>query len=374
MESLSTTSTPSLDDLFDLMQPDARVLADGRRRMADLWNNRPSDSLPIIFGAPVPEGVAGCGDFRRHVEDPEQMLYDLVAGLVGLALSGSDGQLAIRVDTGPGTLATLAGCPLTTSEYSLPWTAHLSREVLEAFDPQTADLSALGLMPRIKELYAAFRARLPETIHCYCVDTQGPFDLAHLLYGNELFYAVYDDPEFAHQLLEKSTALYIRATAQVKEWIDEPRNGGYHVLYALDNCGVRACEDTSTLLSPGTIDEYVIPYQRQALEAFGGGYVHYCGDNDALYAAILRNPAVRGLNFGNPERHDFSRVIPQLIEAGKCYLGILPREEDETLEAYFRRVIGYTGGTRKGLIFTPRLTAEEVTDPRRVIDLWRSLQ
>ncbi|MHB9025093.1 MAG: hypothetical protein ACYC7E_13130 [Armatimonadota bacterium] len=374
MDSSQTTSALSLDDLFDLIHPDARVLADGRRRMADMWNNRPSDSLPIIFGVPAPPGVAGCGDFRRHVEDGEQMLYDNIAGLVGLVLAGSDAQLAIRVNTGPGTLSTLAGCPQTLSDYSLPWTSHLTRQEIDAFDPASADLGEAGLMPRIRELSAAFRAKLPEHIHLFCADTQGPFDLAHLLYGDELFYAVHDDPDFAHELLKKATELYIRATILIKDWAGEPLNGGYHFSYALDNCGVRTCEDTSTLLSPATIDEYVLPYQRQALEAFGGGYVHYCGNNDALYAAVLRNPAARGLNFGNPERHDFSKVIPQLIEAGKCYLGPLPREEDEALEAYFRRVIGYTGGTRKGLIFTPQLIEEERTDPRRVIDLWRNLQ
>ena len=50
------------------------------------------------------------------------------------------------------------------------------------------------------------------------------------------------------------------------------------------------------------------------------------------------------------------------------------RADDETLAAYFCRVIGYTGGTRKGLIFTPELRGDEAAQPDRVLDLWRSLQ
>ncbi|HEX2949529.1 MAG TPA: hypothetical protein VHV83_08190, partial [Armatimonadota bacterium] len=127
-------------------------------------------------------------------------------------------------------------------------------------------------------------------------------------------------------------------------------------------------------LSPDSIAEFVLPYQERALAAFGGGFIHYCGDNAALYDGELRSPMVRGVNFGNPERYDFAVVIPQLIEAGKCYAGSIPRRDEESLTDYFRRIIGYTGGTRKGLIFSPSLLPEESAEPQRVVDLWRSLQ
>ena len=369
-----TTTTFTLDDLIELIQPDLQVLADGRRRMADLFHDRATDSLPILFSTPAPEeGIAWNKDLRLHVEDPDQMLYDQVAGLIGWARAGSDAQLSIRADTGTGTLCTAAGCGQLLSEFGLPWTTHIGREAIEAFDP--ADIAEKGVMPRVYELYAYFRARLPERIHFYIADTQSPFDLAHLLYGDAIFYDMFDDPEFVHLLLDKATALYANGSKLMKEWIGEAADGGYHNggLW-MANGGVRACEDTATLLSPDLIDEYVVPYRDQGVAPFGGGWVHYCGNNDALYATVLKAPQVRGLNFGNPERHDFSRVLPELIEAGKFYFGNPPREEDEALEAYFRRVIGYTGGAKKGLILVPELRGDESKEPARVIDLWRSLQ
>lgn len=369
------TTTLPLDALLDLIQPDPRALAAGRRRMIDVWHDRPTDSLPILFGSTdIPEGIAWNSDLRRHVEDAEQMLYDTAAGLVCLARAGSDAQLAVRANTGTGTLASIAGCKLLPSEVSLPWTGHLTPNALDAFDPTVVDFAAEGVMPRVRELYRFFRAHLPECVQLFCADTQSPFDLAHLLYGNDLFYVLYDDPGYAHRLLEKATTLYIEGTRVIKSWIGESLDGGYHMNLALANGGVRSCEDTATLLAPEMLDVFVHPYRRRALAAFGGGWVHYCGDNAALLAGILAEPLVRGLNFGNPERHDFSVIIPALIDAGKCYCGSIPRGDDETLDAYFRRVIGYTGGARKGLIFMPILHADESANPPRVLETWRAMQ
>jgi len=306
------------------------------------------------------------------VEDPDQMLYDQVAGLIGWARAGSDAQLSIRANTGTGTLCTAAGCGQILSEFGLPWTTHLGRAAIEAFDP--ADIAELGVLPRVRELYAYFRARLPQRIHFYIADTQSPFDLAHLLYGDTIFYDMFDDPEFVHALLDKATALYVNGSQLMKEWIGEPADGGHHGGLWMQNGGVRVCEDTATLLSPDLVDEFVVPYRDRGVAPFGGGWVHYCGNNDAVYATLLKAPQVRGINFGNPERHDFSRVLHALIEAGKFYYGNPPRKDDESLEAYFRRVLGYTGGAKKGLIFVPELRGDEPKEPRRILDLWRSLQ
>jgi len=368
-----SATTLSLDDLLELIQPDPQILADGRRRMADLFHDRATDSLPIIFSTPAPEdGIAWNKDMRRHVEDPDTMLYDQVAGLIGWARAGSDAQLAIRANTGTGTLCTAAGCEQLLSEFGLPWTTHVGREAIQTFNP--SNIAELGVLPRVRELYAYFRARLPERIGFYIADTQSPFDLAHLLYGDAIFYDMFDDPEFVHLLMKKATALYIAGSRLMKAWISEQADGGCHGGLWMANGGVRVCEDTATLLSPELIEQFVVPYRDAGVAPFGGGWVHYCGDNAALYRTLLRAPQVRGINFGNPERHDFSRVLPELIEEGKFYFGNPPRQEDETLEAYFHRVIGYTGGAKKGLIFVPELRDDEPKAPARVLDLWRALQ
>jgi hypothetical protein len=369
-----TTSTLSLDALIALIDPDPQAVADGQRRMADMWHNRPTDSLPILFSARVSEPLTWNSDFRKRFADPEQMLYDMLCGVLGVARSGSDAQLTIRVDTGTGTLATCAGCEQIPSEFALPWNSHITREAIEAFAPEQMNLAEAGVLPRVREIYAYYASKVPACVHFFAADTQSPFDLAHLLYGDPIFYDLYDDPDFVHALLRKVTYLYVEGTKLMKGWMGESLEGDYHWSMAVANGGSRSCEDTATLLNREAIEEFVGPYRQQGLAPFGGGFVHYCGDNAGLYQNVLADPTARGLNFGNPERHDFAKVIPDLIAAGKCYWGSVPREEDETLEAYFRRVVGYTGGARKGLIFMPALRGDEPADPARVVGVWRDVQ
>jgi hypothetical protein len=83
--------------------------------------------------------------------------------------------------------------------------------------------------------------------------------------------------------------------------------------------------------------------------------------------------AVRGLNFGNPERHDPAEVMPALLGEGKFYSGSWSRGEDEPLEAYFRRVLAPVREARTGLIFSPVLRNGEAERPGEVTDLWRRL-
>lgn len=371
---MATSTSLSLDDVIARIQPDAAVLAEGRRRMTDIWHGRATDSLPILFSSPLEEPLQSFPDARVRFQDRDAMLYSWAAGLAATARAGSDAQLGIRADTGTGTLATLAGCALLPCEHALPWTTHCTPEQLATFDPTLVDYAEGGIMPRVRELYTYFRERLPACVALFCADTQGPFDLAHLLAGNDFFTLLYDDPDGAHALLEKATALYIAGTLALKGMIGEPLDGGTHFNMALANGGVRVCADTATLLSPAMIEEFVIPYDTRGMAPFGGGFVHYCGDNAALLQALIAHPQVHGLNFGNPERHDFAVIIPALIAAGKCYAGTIPREDEETLDAYFTRVIGYTGDTQRGLIFMPALRPAEMAEPARVLDRWRSLQ
>lgn len=364
-------NTALFNRLYDKFPVNRQALSDGKRRMTELLNGNSTDSLPIIFW--VNNDVVSYDEDYNNLSAVEKHCYDQIFGLVGLAASGSDAQLAVRANTGCGTIATIAGCKLLPSETSLPWTIHISRDEIDAFDPD-ADFSTMGIMPEVKAYFECYKAVLPDFIHTFLADTQGPFDLAHLLYGDEIFYSIYDEPDFVVELMQKVTKLYIRATKMMKEWTNEEMDSCYHGYSALSNGGARICEDTSTLLKSESIAEYVLPYQIEALKNFGGGFIHYCGDNQALYDGVINNPYMRVLNFGNPERHDFEKVIPDLIEKNKVYMGNITRAEGESLKEYFNRVISYTCNTKRGLIFQPSLNADEMKEAEKVIDLWRNLQ
>ena len=179
-------------------------------------------------------------------------------------------------------------------------------------------------MDRAIEYLHYFQQSLPSWIHVYLPDTQGPFDIAHAVLGQEIFLAIYDDPDLVHHLLQLCTELYIEVTKKLKKAIHEPMNRCYHGhalvrgIY-MNNGGTRVSEDSATLLSPEHIDEFVIPYDQQALEAFDGGFIHYCGKHDYLLEAYLKMKEVRAINLGDPQSYDFGETMDQFIKYEKIY-------------------------------------------------------
>ncbi|GAG02076.1 unnamed protein product, partial [marine sediment metagenome] len=263
----------------------------------------------------------------------------------------SDGTPCIRANTGVGTVATTFGAVQAVFEDKMPWiTEHVSLKDLDDFDADTAPPGRDVEHALDRSRYLAEHLK-GSGITTFCFDTQGPFDIAHLVIGDEIFYSVYDEPDRIHKLLDNCVRAIIRHTHQYKEAVGEPPDGGRHGGNFTMRGGLRICEDTSTLLSEEQIHQFVVPYTRKLLQAFGGGWIHYCGRNDHLYEAVLAAiPECYTLNFGNPDMHDMKQIITDCIEHGKTYFGGIPREQDEDTEKYFRRVLGYTDGSGRGLI------------------------
>ena len=90
-----------------------------------------------------------------------------------------------------------------------------------------------------------------------------------------------------------------------------------------------------------------MPYLRAVLEHAGGGYVHYCGWNPHLYDAVMKEPLVHALNFGNPEKHDMRQVLKDCVANGKLYYGTVHKLADGSNEAEFAAILD-AARTEKG--------------------------
>jgi len=172
---------------------------------------------------------------------------------------------------------------------------------------------------------------------------QGPFDFAHIVYGDRIFYDIYDDPEFIHRLLEMSCAAIIRGMDECLQRIpgSDTEVAHYNGL-VMPRClgGIKISEDTSTLLSKEMIQEFVTPYTNRILEYFHGGYIHFCGKNDHLLDEVMEHmPLAYGLNFGNPEKHDMEAVLQACAVNGKIFYGHIPRADEASLKDYFKKYL-----------------------------------
>ena len=64
------------------------------------------------------------------------------------------------------------------------------------------------------------------------------------------------------------------------------------------------------MLSPDLHDEFGVPYLNRLSDAFGGVYVHSCGDSTHLFASLEKVRDLRGLEFGASEA-PYEKVLPR---------------------------------------------------------------
>lgn len=265
-------------------------------------------------------------NFEEIHYDVEKMFVRELRGTLGTALADGDAVPSVRANVGCGAICTLlGGLKQTFYPDKMPWLLkHLSEEELLGLSIesiQESDEFKMGM-----EQMRYMKKMLEGTgIQVYPIDLQGPIDLAHLFMGDEFFYALYDDPDLVHHVLRLSVACATYAMEKCFEII-QPKDYVCHYgsLVLPADKPLKVSEDTSTLLCEAHLKEFMQPYTEQILAHFGGGYIHYCGDNKHLYNLVPHVKNNIGMNFGNPERHDPKDILPKLGALGKCYFGHFP--------------------------------------------------
>jgi uroporphyrinogen-III decarboxylase len=366
--------------LRELYQPDPARLALARRRQAAFWRHARPDAWPATLSGPLTAAQQAIPNpnFKEAFEDADLMLCSQVRAASAAYSAGGDGVPSIRVNFGTGVCLACLGLEQEVFEDKMPWLRrHLTKEEIARLTPDAIKIQ--GSFARGLDYIRRFREVMEDRVPVYCMDTQGPFDLAHLLYGDDLFYAVHDDPPFVHHLMEIVLELGVRTHRWMKEVTGEPLTSFHHsnVLYA-ENIGVRICEDTTSIVSPAVIEEFALPYTRQLAQRFGGAWVHYCGRNDHLTEFLCAIPEVRGINFGHvPGRehdHCFEEDMRRCQAGGKIYFGNWPRREGETGRQYLQRLHVWA---KPGVLF-PILDAalaapEGLTSAAEVLSCWYEL-
>ncbi len=367
-----------IEKLIKIIEQKKRIDPQGKERIARVLENKEVDTLPLIFWKPQNVSVPGkTFDMEEQFYNKEKMLYGHLEEIADCAQNAFDAPLCIRPNFGTIFIPAMFGLKYRVPKDTFAWlTSRLSKEEIMKF--RFPKLDKIDMLKKAIEYIKFFKEILPEWIHIYLPDTEGPFDIAHAVYGDNIFYDFYDNPKFVHYLLEFCTDIYIQVTEKLKEVIGEERTACYHG-HALSrgiymrNGGIRISEDSATLISPKQIDEFVIPYDQKVLEAFGGGFIHFCGKNDFLLESYLKLDKVRAVNLGNPEMYDFNITMQKFIDHRKCCFGVWPKIEEENLEEFLHRIKQATAGGKRGLI----LHFDEAMFPENscfeILEQWRKI-
>ncbi|MCX6377278.1 MAG: hypothetical protein NTU88_14805 [Armatimonadetes bacterium] len=306
-----------LGELDSLVDP--AHARDCERLFEDAFSYRGVDHLPRQDPSPV-DGWPTY-PYSEAFYGVEKMLINELAGVYQGAKLRDDRVYTIRANYGVGTIASMFGCKTSLTMNNMPWCEPLSdAELLEALDMGVPDMNS-GLGDRVLEterFYVEMLSKYPnlkEAVHIFVCDTQGPFDVTHLIIGHRIYTDIYDRPEIVHRALDLAVETGIRFTKAQKEITGEGCDWHFHSQMKARG-GVRIYEDTPTNISPAAYLEFCRPYNERFLAELGGGWIHYCGAGHQIFPHVISTPGLSGINFGNPDMQDLRAIYDAASSRG----------------------------------------------------------
>lgn len=319
------------------------------RQWEDFWEGRTSEVIfrPRRKASAPPSVEVKRFNINDCISEPELMLDMQLAG-VSDALKNGQGALAMRANYGTGIMSSIFGAEIFTmprQTNTLPTTKAFDDDdrirqiadsaapsVLSGFGRQVFDFGEMCL-----EVLRDY-PKISRYVYMYHPDTQGPLDIAELLWGADMFYAMYDEPELVHALMERICESY-------KKFLDkwflmypnrETLNAHWGFLMKGNIC-IR--NDSAMNLSPDFYREFAFNYDNSLLDYYNGGIVHFCGRGDHYIDILSQSERLTGINLSQPHLNDMDKIYSSLFPRGKRIVGL----RSDACEEYEGRENPYRG-------------------------------
>ena len=307
----------------------------------------------VVGGEPIQSALfstEGAETVKERLLDPDKYLAAQLREIEGQSRLPGDFVPALCPSLGVVAIPSAFGCELLWSERDFPAVKPLIEDqpekVFELEAPGVKD----GVLGRILEYARHFREATGGRFPIRLTDIQGPLDSAALIWGhNEFMLALHTHPEEVHHLLRMVTDLtrdFALAMA------GEAGKGFVPSLFQPwmpGNLGLSVSNDECVMISREMHDTFSVPYLNQLSEAFGGLYVHSCGNWLHQIPSLEKVHNLRGVEFGASET-PFKGVADGL--GGKtlvaCRVG-LNREFSFSSMANFVRHVQQNKVTNRGL-------------------------
>ena len=343
--------------------------------------------FPILFTEPH---LAKGKPYIRHdlVEqhrDPEKHLEERLLEIEPHLELIDDGIPTVRSDLGTTLLPSGLGLRIEVQPELHPWLAeHLTPEQYGEINSPVApqDLLQNGVLFS-KSFYELFNQRkdqglVPAEIFPYVPDTQGIFDLSHLIIGTDFLYLLSDQGDQVLAIQERSFEIFIAATRMFKDLLGEQRGSMVHghgmpIGVWFPDTGARISEDSATLISDGMIREFCLPFIERAAKSFGRLFMHYCGYHPGFLQMLCQMEEISTLNLGNPEMYDLEELFSLCGRSGTVYFGHLPLLEGEDGESYLERLADLCRRHQTRLILVSEIHPQGSEEKSAMVKRWHSL-
>ncbi|NQU43142.1 hypothetical protein HQ520_07640 [bacterium] len=264
------------------------------------------------------------------LDDFDQMALQQLRECSDHLEKGSGGILNVRCNYGTGIMPLLFGVEpfvmpgeLDTLPTTLPF--HDSGRIDAIIEAGVPDLeSGIGrkVFDMARHFQEAFRPypKVQRWVPIYHPDLQGPLDICELLWGSEIFMALYTDGDRVHRLLNLVTDTYI---AYMREWakvVPFAEDFNSH-LGLLIRGKIMLRDDSAMNVSPDLFDEFARPYDQRLLDEFGGGAVHFCGRGDHYIPFLTKMENLTAINMSQPEYNDMEKIYSCTVDRGINIVG-----------------------------------------------------
>ena len=327
---LSEYTINLLNDIENRISPD--VEDDYIREWHNFWAGKCDE---VIFApnrrSKSPSSVALKDiNINDALSDYELMLDMQLAGITK-ALASGKGPLTMRANYGTGIMTSLFGAEIFVmprSQNTLPTTRSFNntdkiQSVIESGIPSLdtgfgKNVFEFGEM--CLEIFEKY-PKISKYVYMYHPDTQGPLDITELLWGSEMFYSMYDEPEMVHELIQLITDTYTRF---LDKWFllypNKPDLNAHWGILMKGNICLR--NDSAMNLSPDFYREFAFKYDKYLLDYYSGGIVHFCGRGDHYIDILSAAENLTGINLSQPHLNDMDKIYSSAFGKGKKILAL----------------------------------------------------
>ena len=327
---LSDYTLSLLEDIERRIDPDTED--DYYNQWKRFWNGELTD--PVFVQQRKTLSQPGIELRKININDAMsdfELMLDKELGAVSFALSKSRPALGVRANYGTGIMTSVFGAEIFEMAHeldTLPTTKPLDDDakIDTILDKGIPDLytgfgrKVFGFGEYCAEIFEKY-PKIKKYVSVYHPDTQGPLDIADLLWGMNIFYEMYDDPDRVHALLRLITDTY---KLFMEKWFglfpckDEL---SLHWSY-LHKGNIFLRLDSAMNLSREFYEAFSKPYDTELFEHFGGGCMHFCGRADHYIESLCDTESLCGIQMSQPELNDMGKIIKALESNQKRVIGL----------------------------------------------------
>ncbi len=278
---------------------------------------------------------------NETLEDYDKMALMQMKMVSDSLANGSGGMLGVRASYGTGILPLLFDTklfvmPEETNTLPTATPLHDEDKIRELIDAGVPDLNkgygeqVFEMGRRYLEIAEAY-PNIGKYVAIYHPDIQGPLDVGEVVWGSDIFMALYMNPELVKQFLELVTETYI---AFLDKWYEiVPPSDGYSVHWSVLHKGrIMLRDDSAMNVSGDLFGDFVEPYDGRLLKHYGGGAIHFCGRGDHYIERMTKMEGLYGINMSQPHLNDMETIYKATVDKGIPLLGFIAEAAREAMD------------------------------------------